>query len=237
MPLSNIRKGISKVLIGQILDLVATVMTTVASAIFYGHLNVSELEGTVDLAYLAEALTVSLIAFTSAILYVTAVILYIIGLLQASKEEVLFRVALICFCVCVPLRIVSMCFFRQRFALLHLSETMMTLINMMALLYLIQGVRRTADLLDNKKMEKRGDNFFRLITLICVTEAFGEIAVIIITDTPAEVITPVISTLVFCLAIAQYILLILFLINVLRMIKKEQALSEKPADSEMVSEK
>ena len=107
---------------------------------------------------------------------------------------------------------------------------------MMAVLYLIQGVRRTADRLDDKKVEKRGDILFRLMIVICVTEAFSEIAVIIATGTPAEVASPVITLFATILSMIQYIVTLLFLGNTLRMLKKEQDLPDKYDDSEILSE-
>ena len=237
MPLSNIRKGITKVMIGQIIDFISTLLTFIMSVFFsVNDAKFTDPTTMTEMDALLNLVVIFGLTALSALLFVAASVMYIIGLRQAGKEEVSFRVSLICFCVCLPLRFFTLFFIHTQSSWYFLTETITTLIYMMAVLYLIQGVRRTADRLDDKKVEKRGDILFRLMIVICVTEAFSEIAVIIATGTPAEVASPVITLFATILSIIQYIITLLFLGNTLRMLKKEQDLPDKYDDSEILSE-
>lgn len=237
MPLSNIRKGITKVMIGQIIDFISTLLTVFMSVFFFvNDANFTDPTTMTEMDALLNLVVIFGMTALSVLMFVAASVMYIIGLRQAGKEEVIFRVSLICFCVCLPLRFFTLFFIHTQSSWYFLTETITTLIYMMAVLYLIQGVRRTADRLDDKKVEKRGDILFRLMIVICVTEAFSEIAVIIAADTPAEVASPAISLFATILSIIQYIITLLFLGNTLRMLKKEQDLPDKYDDSEILSE-
>lgn len=238
MPLSNLRKGMTKVIVGQAIDLISTLLTFLVGALFYENIERINSEMIVtETGDILNILAISGLSVLSLLLSVAAAVMYIIGLRQAGKEEIIFRVSLICFCVCLPLKIVVMYFIHMQSSWYYLADTISTLIYMMAVLYLIQGVRRTADRLDDKKAGKRSDILFRIMTTICVTEAFAEIAVIIVSDTPAAVVSPAISLLANILSIVQYIVMLVFLGYVMRMLKKEQVLSDKTDDSEILSEK
>ena len=86
MPLSNIRKGITKVMIGQFLDFISTLLTFIMSVFFFvNDANFTDPTTMTEMDALLNLVVIFGMTALSVLLFVAASVMYIIGLRQAGK--------------------------------------------------------------------------------------------------------------------------------------------------------
>lgn len=210
-------KGLKKVFIAEVFALFSEILMLISMITMTVFLSEEESQNalTIDLILsmaMLAALGLSFVAF----------LLYLIGVIQSVRDDTGFKVALVCIIACILLRIVTLSFFSV-IIVKNLCEIMLTLINLMATLYVIQGIRNLANRLGNEQTEEKGEILFKSVTVISVLDSLLTIIVIIISNTRIENLTPVFEITSEVLSVIQCVMFATFLLRAIKMLKSAQA--------------
>lgn len=218
MTYPNAANGVKKMFKAQILAIFGTVFLAL-SAIFTILLSSSGNTGTANdsNSFLAVMMIVAFVVFTA--VTVVAAIMHLIGLVRAGRDERAFRTALFAIIVNMVFIVLGTIFSGMKNdTMSSLMNLFSTIMDMVAFLYVIQGIRNLAIELGNDKIDRMGGNIFKIILIVLVLEFTANIIVLIIGGQTSGIVAGVVALIAAILSFVQYILYLIFLARGVKML-------------------
>lgn len=218
MTYPNAANGVKKMFKAQILAIFGTVFLAL-SAIFTILLSSSGNTGTANdsNSFLAVMMIVAFVVFTA--VTVVAAIMHLIGLVKAGRDERAFRTALFAIIVNMVFIVLGTIFSGMKNdTMSSLMNLFSTIMDMVAFLYVIQGIRNLAIELGNDKIDRMGGNIFKIILIVLVLEFTANIIVLIIGGQTSGIVAGVVALIAAILSFVQYILYLIFLARGVKML-------------------
>ena len=162
MTYPNAADGVKKMFKAQLIEILGTVFLALA-AIFTIMLSSSEKAGAANDAdsFLAVMMIVSIVAFSG--LMIVAAVMHLIGLVRAGRDERAFRTALFAVFINLIFIVTGMIFSGLKNGTVSsLMNLFSTIMDMIAFIFVIQGIRNLAIELGNDKLDRMGDNIFKI---------------------------------------------------------------------------
>ncbi len=164
MSFPNAQKGVSKIFIAQILQLIGAIVSIVSAVILIAG------AAAVYNAAVEGATTVmgaSAIAFIASIIVgIVAFILNIVGLVQAQKDDQGFRMALVFSLICIVLSIVSTLLVTANPNVANWMQFVITIFDLAVFEYVVVGIMSLAQKLGNQGMVSYGSKIRIIITIL-----------------------------------------------------------------------
>lgn len=218
MTYPNAANGVKKMFKAQILAILGTVFLAFA-AIFSILLNGSEKAAAANDSdsFLAVMMIVAFVAFTA--ITIAAAIMHLIGLGRAGRDERAFRTALFAILVNMVFIVLGTVFSGLKNGTMSsLMNLLSTIMDMIAFLYVIQGIRNLAVELGNDKINKMGENIFKIILAVLVLEFIANIIELVFGGQVSNTVAGVVALLAAILSFVQYIVYLIFLARGVKML-------------------
>lgn len=218
MTYPNAANGVKKMFKAQILAIFGTVFLAF-SAIFTILLGSSGNAGATNDSdsFLAVMMIVAFVVFTA--VTVVAGIMHLIGLVRAGRDERAFRTALFAIIVNMIFIVLGAIFSGlKNDTMSSLMNLFSTIMDMIAFLYVIQGIRNLAIELGNDKIDRMGDSIFKIILIVLVLEFIANIIVLIIGGQTSDIVAGIVALMAAILSFVQYIIYLIFLARGVKML-------------------
>ena len=220
MTYPNAADGVKKMFKAQLIEILGTVFLALA-AIFTIMLSSSEKAGAANDAdsFLAVMMIVSIVAFSG--LMIVAAVMHLIGLVRAGRDERAFRTALFAVFINLIFIVTGMVFSGLKNGTVSsLMNLFSTIMDMIAFIFVIQGIRNLAIELGNDKLDRMGDNIFKIILAVLVLEFIANIIVLISGGHTSGIVAGVVYLIAAILSFVQYIIYLIFLARGVKMLTK-----------------
>lgn len=213
MTYPNAASGVKKIFTAQMLEIAGTVFLTLA-AVFAILLSNAQKAGTLNDSdqSLAVMMIVALVVFSA--LFIVAAVMQIIGLVKAGRDESSFRIALFAVFANMIFVVTGMVFSGlQNGNVSSLMNLFSTIMDMIAFLYVIQGIRNLAIDLGNEKIDQMGNNIFKIILVVIVLEFIANVIVLIFGGQTTHIVAGVVALIAAILSFVQYVMYLVFLVK------------------------
>lgn len=220
MTYPNAADGVKKMFKAQLIEILGTVFLALV-AIFTIMLSSSEKAGAANDAdsFLAVMMIVSIVAFSG--LMIVAAVMHLIGLVRAGRDERAFRTALFAVFINLIFIVTGMIFSGLKNGTVSsLMNLFSTIMDMIAFIFVIQGIRNLAIELGNDKLDRMGDNIFKIILAVLVLEFIANIIVLIFGGHTSGIVAGVVYLIAAILSFVQYIIYLIFLARGVKMLTK-----------------
>ena len=164
MRFPNALKGVSKLFIAEILQLIGVVVGIVAIVVMLGAYT-ADPQGLVEGIAVAGGIS-AIVALVSGVIVIIAFILNLVGLVQAQKDDNGFRNALICTLVALAVSIVGSCFQTINPALAGWMEFVATILELVIFEYVVVGIMSLAGQIGDQKMVEYGNRMRTIISVL-----------------------------------------------------------------------
>ena len=219
----NARKGFKKLFASEILQLLALILTTTSTVLIVLMTYFAENGDNLQTGLTGIGLVVS--SIVSTILFITAMILNMVGVVQSSKDEPSFKVVIYVIIVgiaaAIAITVCDILITEGNMALSNFLQVVSDMVNAITTILIIQGISNIAERIDEKTVLKRGNFLFHLIICIALASIFMKAVVMCIPKNvavEAEVILMLISEV---LVIFQYFVYLSFLGKASKMLNNQ----------------
>ena len=203
MKFPNAAKGISKIFTSEILELIATIAMGVVSilvAVFAVSAKANNEAGAV-----ASGLGLIILAAGASVLVIIALILKIVGVVQASRDEDSFRMFIYLTIYTMIVAIIAGIFSRNTF-LYNTINAVSSIGNFVTILLIILGIGNLAAQVGNEEVIDKCSSQFKLILAIGVVSLLARFFSIFLPTEAAKGIIIVLIIAATVLSVIQYIL-------------------------------
>ena len=185
MSFPNAQKGIKKIYIGELLMLISIVLTTVSDIAL---LIFSAPEEVSDTTVGASVIGLVVFSVAASLLTVFALIFSIIGVIQTSKDEPLFKGVIAVMLLSVGVTIVS-AIFTENQLVTKLTSVINEVSGTITIVLIVFGIGKMAEKLGNDDVFVRGQTLLRIIiwiallsVIIKAVAAFAPYSVVLVLD-------------------------------------------------------
>lgn len=165
MSFPNARKGVNKLFTGELLMLIATVLSTL-STIFLVLVGAQE-EIASDTALGASTIGVLLSTVAAALLTIVALVFSIIGVVQTSKDEPVFRGVIFLMLLSLAVEVLSV-FFADNQVVNKLSSLIIDISGTITTVLIVIGIGKIALKLGDDAVFAKGQTLLRVIIWIAL---------------------------------------------------------------------
>ena len=144
----------------------------------------------------------------------------IIGISQASKDESYFKTAMICLFVGIVGSLVGS-IFSANTVVSGICNTVTQIMNLAVTLFVISGIVKLANQLNNSAVIKKGGNLIKVITAVYVLALIGNLIVLILGGYVASITACVIALVAVLLEIVAYFMYLSLLGKAKKMLEQE----------------
>ena len=185
MSFPNAQKGIKKIYIGELLMLISIVLTTVSDIAL---LIFSAPEEVSDATVGASVIGLVVFSVAASLLTVFALIFSIIGVIQTSKDEPLFKGVIAVMLLSVGVTVVS-AIFTENQLVTKLTSVINEVSGTITIVLIVFGIGKMAEKLGNDDVFVRGQTLLRIIiwiallsVIIKAVAAFAPYSVVLVLD-------------------------------------------------------
>ena len=147
-----------------------------------------------------------------AVVGIISFVMHIMGLARAGKDRNMFRIALAAMLLKILVTVTEAAFTGMNNGVVSsLMEVLTTILDMISLIYVIQGIRSIAVDLGNDSVDRLGDNIFKVILVAIVLEFTANVIVLIFGGQTVSLISAIISLIAAILTIVQYLMYLVYL--------------------------
>ena len=166
MRFPNAYKGVSKLFLAEILQLIGAIVGVVAAVMLIGSVAVSP-DGAVEGAVAVMGVS-SFAVIGAGILAIIAFILNLVGLVQAQKDEGGFKIALVFTLICIGLSIVSSILNTSNPSVASWMSFVVTIFELAVFEYVVLGIMSLSKQLGNQSMEAFGAKIRMIISILYI---------------------------------------------------------------------
>lgn len=203
MKFPNAAKGISKIFTSEILALIAAIATgvaTILAVVMYASAKTNSTAGAA-----ASGIGMLVLGLGASVLLVIALILKIVGVVQASKDEDSFKMIIYLTIFTLIVAVVAAIFSRVTF-LSNIANAVSSIGSFVTTLLIILGIGNLGVQVGNDEVIDKCSSQFKLILGIGIVALLARFFCIFLPTVPAQGIVIALAVVALVLSIIQYIL-------------------------------
>lgn len=203
MKFPNAAKGISKIFTSEILALIATIATgvaTILAVVMYASAKTNSTAGAA-----ASGIGMLVLGLGASVLLVIALILQIVGVVQTSKDEDSFKMIIYLTIFTLIVAVVAAIFSRVTF-LNNIANAVSSIGSFVTTLLIILGIGNLGVQVGNDEVIDKCSSQFKLILGIGIVALLARFFCIFLPTVPAQGIVIALAVVALVLSIIQYIL-------------------------------
>lgn len=203
MKFPNAAKGISKIFTSEILALIAAIATgvaTILAVVMYASAKTNSTAGAA-----ASGIGMLVLGLGASVLLVIALILKIVGVVQASKDEDSFKMIIYLTIFTLIVAVVAAIFSRVTF-LNNIANAVSSIGSFVTTLLIILGIGNLGVQVGNDEVIDKCSSQFKLILGIGIVALLARFFCIFLPTVPAQGIVIALAVVALVLNIIQYIL-------------------------------
>ena len=220
MRFPNAAKGINKIFASEILSLIATIASGIAAILtilFVDSGSTGNSAGAI-----ASELSILIFGIAGLMLMFIAFIFQLIGVIQASKDESLFKAVIFLTLAGLLFTAIAQWFITSNAIVYNISGTLALVADIVASLFMILGISSLASQCENNVIVDKCATLFRVILWIAIVGLITKFFSIFVTSQSAKAIVAVFSVISLILNITQYVLYIMILTKTRKMLKESK---------------
>lgn len=203
MKFPNAAKGISKIFTSEILALIATIATgvaTILAAVMYASAKTNSTAGAA-----ASGIGTLVLVLGASVLLVIALILQIVGVVQTSRDEDSFKMIIYLTIFTLIVAVVAAIFSRVTF-LNNIANAVSAIGSFVTTLLIILGIGNLGVQVGNDEVIDKCSSQFKLILGIGIVALLARFFCIFLPTVPAQGIVIALAVVALVLNVIQYIL-------------------------------
>jgi hypothetical protein len=203
MKFPNAAKGISKIFTSEILALIAAIATgvaTILAVVMYASAKTNSTAGAA-----ASGIGMLVLGLGASVLLVIALILKIVGVVQASKDEDSFKMIIYLTIFTLIVAVVAAIFSRVAF-LNNIANAVSAIGSFVTTLLIILGIGNLGVQVGNDEVIDKCSSQFKLILGIGIVALLARFFCIFLPTIPAQGIVIALAVVALVLSVIQYIL-------------------------------
>ena len=216
MMFPNAAKGVKKIFTAEILSLIAAFLIIVAAVMALSTFgSIKGFEATQSTAAAAGAFAsgigMAIFSIGSLVLAIIAFIFNILGVVQASRDESTFKIALYALIAGVVFTCLGSIFENRSGPLSGAMSALATVAELIVTLYVIQGIRLLASRLNNREVDNQGQKIYMIILIVLILRLIANILVAIFGGRFTTTLALSFYMASIVLSLVQYIMYLVFL--------------------------
>ena len=226
MKFPNAAKGVKKIFTAEILSLIGQILAAVSTiavliAILTSGITVESLKTGNGFEGLVGFLLIAGIAWIiMGIFMFIAMIIRIVGIAQARRDEDNFTAALVFQIMSIVTTLLTIFLPIISVRASGFLDSVTTLLDVFVVILVISGIIKLSDKLNNGEIARKGVNILKLIIMINVFGLLGTLIASFMGGTVASVAAAVIALIAAVLSVVQYIMYLSFLSKAKKMLEK-----------------
>nr|WP_316624292.1 hypothetical protein [uncultured Ruminococcus sp.] len=217
MRFPNAASGVKKIFTAEILALISEILLIIAGFMVVVALAATNTNGNESLA-LGTLAGFAIFGFGATVIAVIAFILKIVGISQASKDENSFKTAIICLIIGIVGSLVYSIFQTSSPTVASIGNLIYQLMNLFVTIFVISGIIKLADQLNDGVVSAKGSTLLKLITVIYALTIIANIIVLILGGYAVSIVAAIIYLIALILTVVQYIMYLVYLANAKKML-------------------
>ena len=217
MRFPNAASGVKKIFTAEILALISDILLIIAGFMVVVALAATNTNGNESLA-LGTLAGFAIFGFGASVIAIIAFILKIVGISQASKDENSFKTAIICLIIGIVGSIVYSIFQTSSPTVASIGNLIYQLMNLFVTIFVISGIIKLADQLNDGVVSAKGSTLLKLITVIYALTIIANIIVLILGGYSVSIVAAIIYLIALILTVVQYIMYLVYLANAKKML-------------------
>ncbi len=217
MRFPNAASGVKKIFTAEILALISEILLLFAGVLVVIALGASQNNANESLA-LGTLAGFAIFGFGATVIAVIAFILKIVGISQASKDENSFKTAIICLIIGIVGSLVYSIFQTSSPTVASIGNLIYQLMNLFVTIFVISGIIKLADQLNDGVVSAKGSTLLKLITVIYALTIIANIIVLILGGYAVSIVAAIIYLIALILTVVQYIMYLVYLANAKKML-------------------
>ena len=223
MMFPNAAKGVKKIFTAEILSLIAAFLIIVAAVMALSTFgSIKGFEATQSTAAAAGAFAsgigMAIFSIGSLVLAIIAFIFNILGVVQASRDESTFKIALYALIAGVVFTCLGSIFENMSGPLSGAMSALATVAELIVTLYVIQGIRLLASRLNNREVDNQGQKIYMIILIVLILRLIASILVAIFGGRFTTTLALSFYMVSIVLSLVQYIMYLIFLAKAKKML-------------------
>ncbi|MBQ3284442.1 MAG: hypothetical protein IJH40_02260 [Ruminococcus sp.] len=208
MTFPNAKKGVNKIFTGEILMLIAAILTTVSSValVIVGAQD----NGANEVALGASAAGLVIFSVVSAVLMAIALVFSIIGVFQSSKDEPMFKGVIFVMLLSLAVVVVSAIFTESQLVI-KLSDVITSISSTITTVLIVIGIGKMAEKLGDDVVFTKGQTLLKIIIWIALLTIILRAIAAFTPNTAVLVIEVIMLIITGLLEVIQYFLYLSFL--------------------------
>lgn len=208
MTFPNAQKGVKTIFTGEMLMLIAAILTTVSSVamVIVGAQD----NGANEVAIGASAAGLVIFSIVSAVLMVIALVFSIVGVFQSSKDEPMFKGVIFVMLLSLAVVVVS-AIFTENQVVAKLSDVITSISNTITTVLIVIGIGKMAEKLGDDVVFGKGQTLLKIIIWIALLTVIMRAVAAFTPNTAVMVIEVVMLIITGLLEVVQYFLYLSFL--------------------------
>ena len=222
MKFPNAAKGVKRIFSAEILNLLANIFLTVAAVIIaVSMLGAAGTAGDAGIANSEDAMAVmgggiliaGIFALAWLVLALIGFIMNIVGIVNASHDEVSFKSALLFLIIGIVSAGLAGIFYN--------NPTLSSLLTLFVYIFVIVGIVKMADQMNRGDVSARGSNVLKLVIVINILALIASLIASIMGGVTASVVASVLFVVALVLNIVQYFMYLSFLSKAKKMLAEK----------------
>ena len=224
MRFPNAAKGVKNIFTAQILQLIGSICEIIGLVIVISGGATAILSKGSDaglVAALSQMAGASIFLIAFSVLALIAFIMQIVGIVNAKKDEESFKSALICLIIGIIAPIVGALFARVSPVIMSLCATVGNLMGLFVTIFIITGIIKLADQLNNGEVSTKGSNILKIIIVIAgLSLILSIVSSFMLTNPAILVIAMILLAISLVLSLVQYIMFLTLLSQAKKMLNE-----------------
>ena len=202
MKFPNAAKGVKRIFTAEILKLVASVVSIIGVAMMI--ITLAAAESKAEGATIAAGTGTVILLAVAAVLALIGGIMALIGIINASKDEGSFKIALVAIIISLCAAIVGG-IFSQNSTIQSICQIVQNLMSIFVTVFVIQGVSNLAEKVGNDNVAAQGKTLLSIIVAVYALSLIANIIVLIFGGMFVSVTAGVIAVIALVLNVIGYI--------------------------------
>ena len=224
MRFPNAAKGVKNIFTAQILQLIGSICEIIGLVIVISGGATAILSKGSDaglVAALSQMAGASIFLIAFSVLALIAFIMQIVGIVNAKKDEESFKSALICLIIGIIAPIVGALFARVSPVIMSLCSSVGNLMGLFVTIFIITGIIKLADQLNNGEVSTKGSNILKIIIVIAgLSLILSIVSSFMLTNPAILVIAMILLAISLVLSLIQYIMFLTLLSQAKKMLNE-----------------
>lgn len=202
-------KGVKKLFTAEILSLFSVALLIVAAVL--GLVAAVSVSADAEAGGMTAGAGILVSVVGMAVLEIIVFIFSIIGLVNASKDEPSFQIALYALIAGVVMAVIGFAFRTANPTVYQLMEILGKLADLIVIVYVVQGIRNLAKALHRYDIERQSKTLFIVITIVILLECAAQLITLLFGGEVSAVVVNVLNLIGTIVTLVRYILYLIYL--------------------------